>query len=172
VKVRVGSVFTEVLFLVVSVCVVLVFWTVLEDVDLQFLARHHLEVVHSLGGHLGFGVVLELDNRVSLVLTRVGVFWELNGVNAAKRTEPLSDVLLTQGAKIAGQAADIDSVVLLSLLVLVAGSESISYLGQVVLVLLLIFSSGGGTVLLSLRSLDHDGLSLELLVGHREGHED
>jgi len=171
VKVRVGSVFTEVFFLVVSVCVVLVFWTVLEDVDLQFLARHHLEVVHSLGGHLGFGVVLELDNRVSLVLTRVGVFWELNGVNAAKRTEPLSDVLLTQGAKIAGQAADIDSVVLLSLLV-VARSEGISYLGQVVLVLLLIFSSSGGTVLLSLRSLDHDGLSLELLVGHREGHED
>jgi len=105
-------------------------------------------------------------------LTRVGVFRELNGVNAAKRTEPLSDVLLTQSAEIAGQPADIDSVVLLSLLVLVAGSEGVSDLGQVVLVLLLIFSSGSGAVLFRLRSLDHNSLSLELLVGHREGHED
>ena len=70
------------------------------------------------------------------------------------------------------KAANVDPIVLLALLVLISGRQSVSKCGNLTLIALLILVRCSSTVLLSLRCIDHNSLSSDLLVAHRKGHQD
>ena len=70
------------------------------------------------------------------------------------------------------KAANVDPIVLLALLVLISRRQSVSKSGNLTLVTLLVLVCCCSTILLSLRCIDHDSLSSDLLVAHRESHQD
>ena len=150
------------------------------------MSRHYFEIVHSLDSHFRFWVMLKLYDRMALILPGVGILWKLNCVNTAERREPISYVLLRQSSESTSKTAYINSVILFSMQMLVAGCQRVSNLGYFVLVipknikrqintqydyLLFIFSSSCCSILLCLRSLNHNCLSTQLLVRHCKCHQ-
>jgi hypothetical protein len=119
-------VLTEVVFLVLILSGSIL-GAIRENVNPQFLSRYHLEAIHIGCSQLGMGVLGELHNRVSLILSRVWVLWELNCIDLAESGEPLANVLLGQLTKLANQTTHIDPIVELSLLVLVSGGQCIAH---------------------------------------------
>ena len=67
---------------------------------------------------------------------------------------------------------NVDPIVLLALLVLISGRQSVSECRNLTLIALLVLVRCSSTILLSLRCIDHDSLSSDLLVAHRESHQD
>jgi len=63
---------------------------------------------------------------MSTVLASVRVFGQLDGVDLSKGREELPNVLLAQGCQVADQTTDVDSVVLLTLLVLVPWGQRVA----------------------------------------------
>ena len=69
------------------------------------------------------------------------------------------------------KAADVDPIVLFSLLVLVSWRQSVSESRNLSLIALLVLVRCSCTVFLSLRCIDHNSLPSDLLVAHRESHQ-
>ena len=81
---------------------------------------HELEAVHALRSNPGFLVRGELHDGVTTVFTGVRILGQLDCINSSKRTEKLTNVLLSQRSKLSNQSTDVDPVIRLTLLVLVA----------------------------------------------------
>ena len=79
--------------------------------------------------------MLKLYDRMALILPGVGILWKLNCVNTAERREPISYVLLRQSSESTSKTAYINSVILFSMQMLVAGCQRVSNLGYFVLVI-------------------------------------
>lgn len=133
-QVSVGGVLTQVLFLLANGLSLLVARPVSQDVHFKLLASHQFKAIHALCGQTSFFVRRKLHDRVASVLARVRVFRQFNCINLAEGREELTDVLLGQRGHVSNQTTDVDAVVLLSLLVLVAWCQSVAQGWQLILV--------------------------------------
>ena len=121
-QISVRGVLTEV-FLAISA---LGLGPIRQDVNFELLTVHELEAVHALSSDSCLLVSSELNDGVTAILPSVGVFRQLDRVNRTEWAEELPDVLLGQRGEVTDQASNVDAIVRLTLLVLIAGRKSVA----------------------------------------------
>ena len=130
VQVSIGRVFPKLFLFSIGV----IAGSICQNVDLEGRPFDQLEPIHRLCCNLCLLVRRELYDCVTTILASEGVLGQLNGVDLTKGGEALADVGLRNVRQVIDKATDIDTIVLLTLSVLIARCKRVAERGHVSLV--------------------------------------